>query len=76
VERFNFAYLGERRTKSATANFTALVRDLIQFAPHAALNQGAFRLREDPGELFAYPSKSAFYEEIIWLLWRSGQTRP
>lgn len=73
VERFNFAYLGERRTKSVASNFASLVRDLIEFAPHAALNQGAFCLRDNEGELFTYPSKSAFLEEITWLLWRLSQ---
>ena len=70
ADKFNFAYLGPRRTKNLPENFALLVRDLIQFAPQAALNRGAFHLRENTGAPFTYPSKNAFFEEIIWLLRR------
>lgn len=70
ADRFNFAYLGERRTKSLPANFTLLVRDLIQFAPQARLNHGAQLLRDNTAEVWSYPSKNAFTEEIIWMLWQ------
>jgi len=70
ADRFNFACLGERQTNSLPENFALLVRDLIRFAPQAALNRGALHLRENSWELFTYPSKNAFFEEIIWLLWR------
>ena len=73
ADRFNFAYLGERRTESLPANFALLARDLILFAPQAALNRGALDLRESTGQLLIYPSKNAFFEEIIWLLWRMQQ---
>ena len=73
ADRFNFAYLGDRRTESLPENFALLTRDLIQFAPQAALNRGASDLRENTGKLLTYPSKNAFFEEIIWLLWRMQQ---
>jgi len=63
-----FAYLGDRRTRDPGQNFALLVRDLMSYAPHASLNRGAYALRET-GEVFAYPSKNAFFEEIVWLLW-------
>jgi hypothetical protein len=64
-----FQYLGERRTASLPENFAVLVRDLARFAPHAMLNRGAFQLRDGTDQIFAYPSKNAFFEEITWLLW-------
>lgn len=73
-----FSYLGERRTNSLPQNFRLLVQDLCRFAPNAALNRGACCLRENTGELFAYPTMSAFLAEIIWLLWwmkQEGQDR-
>ena len=70
ADRFNFAYLGERRTKSLPANFTLLVRDLIQFAPQARLNHSAQLLRDNAAEVWGYPSKNAFQEEMIWMLWQ------
>ena len=65
-----FLYLGTRHTKDFTANLTLLVQDLCRFAPQAAVNRGAYLLRENTGELFAYPSKHAFHEEITWILWQ------
>ena len=69
AEKFRFDYLGERRTKSLPQNFALLVQDLAAFAPHAMLNRGAFFLKQNEN-LFPYPSKNAFSEEITWLLWR------
>ena len=54
------------------ANFRLLVQDLARFAPQAAINRGAYYLREGAGEAFVYPSKNAIFEEIVWLLWRMG----
>ena len=69
-DKFNFTYLGERRTKSLPANFTLLVRDLVQFAPQARLNHGTRSLRDNAAEVWSYPSKNAFQEELIWMLWQ------
>lgn len=70
ADKFNFSYLGERRTKSLPTNFTLLVRDLVQFAPQATLNYGAQVLRDNAAEVWSYPSKDAFTEEITWMLWQ------
>ncbi len=75
VDRFNFSYLGDRLTNDATYNFTLLVQDLTKYAPAAAINRGAYYLRENASEIVSYPSKNAFVEEITWLLWRSNQAR-
>lgn len=71
-----FRCLGERQTRDEVINFTLLVRDLLQHAPHALVNRGAFYLREEPPQLFGYPSKNAFYEEMVWLQWRLRQQPP
>ncbi|MBI5773967.1 MAG: hypothetical protein HZA89_09535 [Verrucomicrobia bacterium] len=65
-----FQYLGARRTKDPLKDLTLIVQDLARFAPQAAVNRGAYLLRENAGELFAYPSKHAFHEEITWILWQ------
>jgi hypothetical protein len=69
AEKFRFDYLGERRTKSLPENFALLVQDLAVFAPQAMLNRGAFFLKQNEN-LFPYPTKNAFFEEITWLLWK------
>jgi len=76
AEQFAFDYLGERRTEDLGANFVWLVRDLALYAPQAVLNRGSLRLLEDPPQAFSYPSRSAFQEEIVWLLWRAAQGLP
>ncbi len=70
ADEFGFDYLGGRLTKSLARNFALLVQDLTEFAPHAGLNRGAYLLCENADMVFAYPSKAAFFEEILWLLWR------
>ena len=74
AEDFAFGYLGGRITESLSHNFGLLVQDLAQFAPHAGLNRGAFLLCENAEELFTYPNKPAFYEEMTWMLWRISQS--
>ena len=68
---FDFGYLDKRRTTDLFMNLAFLVRDLAQFAPDAGLNRGAFLLVQQGGELFRYPSKAAYFEEMTWMLWRT-----
>ena len=70
AEKFNFAALGPRNMEHSLANFSLLVRDLIRFSPNASLNRGAAELRADATKIFPYPSKNAFHEEIVWMLWQ------
>jgi len=70
AEKFNFSYLGERKTKDPARNFALLIQDAIQFSPHAARNRGAESIRVDREQVFAYPSKNAFHEEVVWILWQ------
>jgi hypothetical protein len=55
------------------AKFGWLVRQLCERAPHAAVNRGAFALREGDTELPEYASRQSLTDEILWLLWRVGQ---
>lgn len=70
-----FQCLGERRGKDPAANLSLLVRELAQFAPAAVLNHGAFFMRENSDPSFSYPSQTAFYREITWLLWMISSGR-
>ncbi len=70
ADRFNFGCLGARRTDSLVGNFGLFLRDLAQFAPHAGLNRGASGLVRETPEIFSYPTKNAFHEEIVWMLWQ------
>jgi hypothetical protein len=70
ADRFNFAGLGARKTNSPVGNFGLFIRDLIQFCPQAALNRGAAALHLPTSEIFSYPAKTAFHEEIVWRLWQ------
>jgi len=65
-----FQYLGDRRTPDLDTNFKMVVKDLTGNAPEAAVNRGAYYLRENAAEPFYYPSKKAFYDEMTWLLWK------
>lgn len=67
---FLFQYLGDRRTDDLAINFKLVVQDLTGNAPNAAINRGAYYLRENSAQPFYYPSKTTFYNEMIWLLWK------
>lgn len=70
-----FQSLGEEFNPKLEESFGVLIRQLTQYAPNAALNRGAYYLRENSGQVFAYPTKNAFFEEIIWLLWKLKQAQ-
>ena len=70
AEKFNFAYLGDRRDLRRMQNYRSLVQDCLGNTTAAVLNRGAQRMSENPDITFQYPSKHAFEEETIWLLWR------
>ena len=76
ADKFNFEYLGSRKTASVQRNFELLVQDLAASAPQAQLNRGALALRDQARELVLYPTKNAFFEEIVWLLWRMTKSAP
>lgn len=73
ADEFVFNHLGGRLTNDTAQNFSLLVRDLAEFAPHAGLNRGAFLICENAKEIFPYPSKPAFFEELTWFLWLTSR---
>lgn len=72
-EDFSFDHLGAQLSKDTSMNFVRFVEQLVQHAPHAGLNRGACAACQRPPELFPYPSKQAFNEELTWMLWRIEQ---
>ncbi len=64
-----FQCLGERRSREPLQNLSLFVQDLARFAPAAPLSYGAHRLCQGDAS-FVYATKTAFYREITWLLWR------
>ena len=73
ADEFVFNHLGARLTHDSAQNFSLLVRDLAEFAPHAGLNRGAFLICENTKEIFPYPNKAAFFEELTWFLWLTSR---
>lgn len=70
ADEFAFEHLGSRLSDDLAVNFVFLIQDLAEQAPQAGLNRGAFKACQRPPELFPYPNKAAFNEEITWMLWR------
>jgi len=70
ADEFVFNHLGARLTKETARNFEMVVRELADNASHAGLNRGAFLICQNEKEIFTYPNKAAFFEEITWFLWR------
>ena len=70
ADDFSFGCLGSRVTRSLPRNFLLLIQELCAFAPHAGLNRGALAMGKQTDQLFTYPTKHAFQEEVTWMLWR------
>ncbi|MDD2710622.1 MAG: hypothetical protein PHV34_21795 [Verrucomicrobiae bacterium] len=75
AENFSFACLGDRRQRGVIPNYMTFVQGMLRHAPHAVMNRGALRFKQEPCLFFEYPSKHAFEEEIIWQLWQARQRR-
>jgi hypothetical protein len=73
ADDFNFMTLGDRRTRDAAANFSAFMLDALACVPAAEKTLGAEALLN--GQLFCYPSKNAYLEEIVWRLWQSKRNQ-
>jgi hypothetical protein len=70
ADEFLFDCLGEKVGSDLALNFVALIQEIAARAPHAGLNRGALKVLRETPELLAYPSRAAFNEEIVWMLWR------
>lgn len=75
ADEFDFDCLGAKVQPDLETNFISLIREVNEFVPYASLNRGAYLICEESGELFRYPSKAAFWEEMTWMLWRINQAR-
>ena len=71
---FNYETLGDRASHSKEDNFALLASDILAQLPHAAFNMGAAALAENPTDIFLYPSRGTYEEEITWLLWQAAET--
>jgi hypothetical protein len=79
LEKLHFHHVPECTGRSAGENLSIVIRCLCGIAPHVLLNRGATHLVEgDAGghieDRVAYPRTSAFFEEMIWLLWRARRS--
>ncbi len=70
ANEFAFDNLGSQFSDQPKTNLGRLVQDVVNFAPQAGLNRGAYLLAENDAETFMYPSKAAFFAEMTWMLWR------
>lgn len=69
-DRFDYGYLGERKTSSSGPNFAKLVRDLAANATGVPLNAGAEALVAQTRSVVRYRRSQLFERESGWLLWR------
>ena len=75
-DKFNYSYLGQQQSKNRLENFAAMVGDFTRYASGAALNRGAVAINtEGLDATFGYPTRHAFGEETIWLLYQFGLSR-
>ncbi|MBN9694102.1 MAG: hypothetical protein J0M24_28005 [Verrucomicrobia bacterium] len=56
-----------------TIRFLELIRSLSQHTPMALTNRVVYALREGHSDTLRYPSRNAYQEEMIWILWRLRQ---
>ncbi len=75
ADEFLFDGLGSRMSDDLALNFVVLIQMLVAQVPHAGLNRGALKASQEPPELFPYPSRASFIEEMTWMLWRIGKLK-
>lgn len=62
-------------SRDPAENLQEFIRTVMNLAPNAVSNRGAFGLGDSgsrPGP--RYPTRNAYQEEMIWLLWRMAKT--
>jgi len=70
--QFPFKYAVDRPELSMPEKFIWLVREIGNRATRAILNRGASDVRNGVQLVRGYPSRQAFTDEVIWLLWNAG----
>ena len=69
--QFPFKYAVDRPELSTLEKFVWLVREIGNRANRAILNRGASDVRNGVQLVRGYPSRQAFMDEMIWLLWNA-----
>jgi hypothetical protein len=70
--QFPFKYAVDKPELSSREKFIWLVREIGHRAGRAILNRGALDMRNGVDLVRGYPSRQAFTDEMIWLLWRAN----
>jgi len=71
--QFPFKYAVDRPEFSTLEKFVWLVREIGNRSPRALLNRGASDVRNGVQLVRGYPSRQAFTDEMIWLLWNAAR---
>ena len=74
--QFPFKYAVDRPGLSTREKFVWLVREIANRATRAILNRGATDVRNGVELVRGYPSRQAFTDEMIWLLWKASHQSP
>lgn len=72
--QFPFKYAVDKPELSTREKFIWLVREIGNRAARAILNRGASDVRSGVQLVRGYPSRQAFTDEMIWLLWKASHT--
>jgi len=72
--QFPFKYAVDRSGFSTREKFIWLVREMGKRAPRAILNRGASDVCNGVDLVRGYPSRQAFNDEMIWLLWKAARS--
>lgn len=71
--QFPFKYAVDRPEFSTVQRFVWLVREIGSRATRAILNRGASDVRNGIELVRGYPSRPAFTDEMVWLLWNAAR---
>jgi hypothetical protein len=71
--QFPFKYAVDRPEFSTLEKFVWLVREVTSRASRALLNRGASDVHNGVQLVRGYPSRQAFTDEMVWLLWNAGR---
>lgn len=81
LDHLHFRHEPSMSGRSPGENLVLMLRHLQRRVPAAILNRGAHNIVdglpvEHVEDFIAYPRKSAFFEEIVWLLWKARRASP
>jgi hypothetical protein len=71
--QFPFKYAVDRPEFSTLEKFVWLVREIGNRVAQAILNRGASDVRNGMHLVRGYPSRQAFTDEMVWLLWSAAR---